>query len=123
MAAFFADYCLDALLAKIQEATHLVLCSQAPTTYAEANTTYKLGTKASPTIGSPADASPDGRGVTVSAISDGTVDANGTATHVALIDTGNSRLLAHQALSASKALVTGSPFTLTSFVVRQPDGA
>lgn len=123
MAAFFADYCLDALLAKVQEANALVLCSQAPTTYTEANTTYKLGTKTSPTIGSPADASPDGRKVTVSAITDGTVNSAGTATHLALIDTVNSRLLVHQALSASKALVTGSPFTLTAFDVRQPDGA
>lgn len=120
---FISDYCLDALLANVKSATRLVVCSQLPTTFAEANSTYMLGHKDAPTISAIADGSPTGRAVTISAISDGTTDASGTATHVALVDVANSRLLAAQSLTANVAVTAGVAFTLTAFSVRVPDAA
>lgn len=107
------------------EADELHICSAEPTTYAEATSTYTLGNKATPTVGAPADGTPDGRSVTVSAITDGTVTANGTATHWALVDTANSRLLAANSLAAPVAVTTGAgeTFSLGSFTIRIPDPA
>lgn len=117
-----ADYYLDLALNAIDSGVNsLVICSQEPTTYTEANTTYKLGTKATPTISAAQDASPNGRKVTVSAITDGTVSANGTATHFALLDIVNSRLAVVQALAAPQAVTSGNTFTLGAIDVRIPD--
>jgi len=102
------------------EVNRIVICSQAPTTFTEANVTYKLGHKDSPTISAPAARAGGGREVTVSAISDGTVTATGTATHVAYLDTTNSRLLLEKALSASQAVTNGNPFTLTAHKIGIP---
>lgn len=103
------------------EATHLYLCSQDPTTFAEANTTYALANKASISIGAPADRSPNGRKVTLAAITDGTVTANGTATHWAIVDTTNSRLLSTNALTASQVLTSGNTFTFAAIDIGFPD--
>lgn len=105
------------------EVNRLDICSQEPTTYAQATSTYTLGNKTSPTVGAPADRSPSGRKVTVSAITDGTVSGTGTATHWALTDTGNSRLLATGSLSASQSVTSGNTFTLTAFDIGIPDAA
>ena len=102
------------------EASHLYICSQEPTTYAQASSTYALGVKATPTVSAPGARTPNGRKVTVSAITDGTVSANGTATHYALVDSTNSRLLATAALSSSQAVTSGNTFTLTSFDIGIP---
>lgn len=105
------------------EVNRLDICSQEPTTYAEATSTYTLGNKTSPTVGAPADRSPSGRKVTVSAITDGTVSGTGTASHWALTDTSNSRLLATGSLSASQSVTSGNTFTVTAFDVGIPDAA
>lgn len=105
------------------EASHLYITSQEASTYAGASSTYALGVKATPTVGAPADRSGGGREVTVSAITDGTVSATGTATHYALVDSSNSRLLATGALSASQSVTSGNTFTLTSFKIGIPDPA
>ena len=102
------------------EASHLYICSQEPTTYAQASSTYALGVKATPTVSAPGARTPNGRKVTVSAITDGTVSATGTATHYALVDSTNSRLLATAALSSSQAVTSGNTFTLTSFDIGIP---
>ena len=68
----------------------------------------------------PAARSPTGRKVTVSAVIDGTVDAGGTATVQALVDVGNTRVLAVRPLAASFALTVGVPFTLTSWDIGIP---
>lgn len=121
--AFIADYVLDAALAKLAEANRLDICSQEPTTYAEATTTYTLGNKTSLSVGAPTDRTPTGRKAVVAAITDGTVTGTGTATHYALSDTGNSRLLATGALSASQAVTSGNTFTTGAFDVGIPDAA
>lgn len=121
--AFIADYVLDAALAKLAEANRLDICSQEPTTYAEATTTYTLGNKTSLSVGAPTDRTPNGRKVVVAAITDGTVTGTGTATHYAISDTGNSRLLATGALSASQAVTSGNTFSTGAVDVGIPDAA
>lgn len=122
MPGFINDYYPDLALAAIASGVNsLVICSAMPTTYTEANTTYKLGTKATPTVSAAQDASPDGRKVVVSAITDGTVSASGTATHFALLDTANSRLAVAQALASSQSVTSGNTFTLGAIDVRIPD--
>ncbi|MDI6770104.1 MAG: hypothetical protein QMD04_10585, partial [Anaerolineales bacterium] len=66
---------------------------------------------------------PSGRKVTVPSISDGAVTATGTATHYAVVDTANSRLLATGALSASQVVTNGNTFTLTAFDIGIPGPA
>jgi len=99
---------------------NLYICSQQPATFAEASATYKLGTKATPTITGPTDKAGGGREVTVSAISDGAVQATGTASHFALCDNSASKLLAAGDLAATQAVTNGNPFTLTSFKIGIP---
>lgn len=99
---------------------NLYICSAMPTNFTEASATYKLGTKAAPTITGPAAGTPDGRKVTVSAITDGTIDANGTAAYYALCDNSASKLLAAGDLAATQAVTTPNVFTLTAFDIRIP---
>lgn len=105
------------------EANKVLVTSQEASTYAEANSTYALGNSTSLSIGAPADRSGGGRKVAVAAITDGSVTATGTATHYALVDTNNSRLLATGALTASQAVTSGNTFTLATFDIGIPDPA
>lgn len=93
--------------------TRIDICSQEPTTYAEATSTYTLGND---TVNTGAtqdeDSSPsNGRMVQVPAITAGTVTATGTATHWALTDS-SSQLVATGALSSSVSVVAGKAFSL-----------
>jgi hypothetical protein len=105
------------------EANRIDITSQEATTYTEATSTYTLGNSTSLSIGAPADRSGGGREVTAAAISDGSVSGTGTATHFAIVDTVNSRLLATGALSSSQAVTSGNTFTLASFTIGIPDPA
>ena len=120
--AFIADYILDLALAELDvNATHLYICSAEPTTFAQATTTYALGSKATPTISAPTDRTPNGRKVTISQITDGTVSGIGTATLWALTKTTGSTLMATGSLSAGQAVTSGNTFTLASFDIGIPD--
>lgn len=105
------------------EANKILITSDEATTYTQANSTYALGDSTSLSIGAPADRSGGGRQVTIAAITDGTVTATGTATHYAIVDTVNSRLLATGSLTASQAVTSGNTFTLTSTTIGIPDPA
>jgi hypothetical protein len=105
------------------EANKVLVTSQEASTYAEANSTYALGNSTSLSIGAPADRSGGGRKVAVASITDGSVTGTGTATHYALVDTNNSRLLATGALTASQAVTSGNTFTLATFDIGIPDPA
>lgn len=105
------------------EANRIDITSQESTTYAEATSTHTLGNSTSLSIGAPADRSGGGREVTVAALSDGSVSGTGTATHFAIVDTSNSRLLATGSLSASQAVTSGNTFSLGSFTIGIPDPA
>ena len=103
------------------EANKIVITSQEATTYTEANSTYALGDSTSLSIGAPADRAGGGREVTVAAITDGSVTGTGTATHYAIVDTANTRLLATSTLTASQSVTSGNTFTLSSVAIGIPD--
>ncbi len=71
--------------------TRIDICSQEPTTYAQATSTYTLGNKTGLNTGATQNGDTDGRKVTVPAITDGSVTSTGTASHWALTD-GSSRV-------------------------------
>ena len=105
------------------EADRIDVCSAEPTTYTEATSTNTLGNSTSLSIGAPSDRSGGGRKVSVAAISDGSITGTGTATHYAIVDTSNSRLLATGALTASQSVTSGNTFTLATFDIGIPDPA
>lgn len=122
--ATIGDRVFDTGLAALDtEANRIDLTSQIATTYAEAITTYSLGNSTTLSIGAPADRGGGGREVTVAALADGTVTATGTATHFAIVDTANSRLLVAGSLSASRGVVSGDAFSVATFTVGIPDPA
>jgi hypothetical protein len=119
--ASIADYIFDLALAELDtNATHLYICSQEPTTYAQASSTYALGNKTPITVSAPADRTLNGRKVTVSAITDGSVTGTGTATHWA-ITKGGTTLMATGSLASGQAVTTGNTFTLAAFDIGFPD--
>lgn len=65
--------------------TRIDICSQEPTTYTEATSTYTLGNDTVNT-GATQNGATDGRRVIVPAITAGSVTATGTASHWALTD-------------------------------------
>jgi hypothetical protein len=105
------------------EANKVLVTSQEATTYTEANATYALGNSTSLSVAAPTDRSGGGRKVVVASITDGSVTGTGTATHFALVDTSNTRLLATGSLSASQSVTSGNTFTLASFDIGIPDPA
>ena len=105
------------------EANVIHITSQEATTYLEASSTYTLGNSTSLSIAAPSDRSGGGRKVSVAAISDGSISGTGSATHYAIIDTNNSRLLVTGSLTASQAVTSGNTFTLATFDIGSPDPA
>jgi len=105
------------------EANKITITSQEATTYAEGNATFALGSSTSLSIAAPSDRTGGGREVVVAEITDGSVSVSGTATHYAILDTVNSRLLATGTLTASQAVSAGNTFTLGSFTIGIPDPA
>ena len=119
--ASLGSYYQDLALAGIQtDGTRLDICSQEPTTYAEATATYSKGNKTGVVVGAPAAGTPSGRQVTVPAITGGTVTGSATVTHWALVNPVNSRLIATGSLSASQAVVSGNTFSLAAFTIVLP---
>lgn len=101
---------LDAALNHIKNnVTEMTLCSQEPTTFTEAHTTYKLADVAltSGDFTGPADGDTSGRKITVDAQSSIPIDATGTATHVALTLTASSQLQ-YITTCTNQALVSGN---------------
>jgi hypothetical protein len=114
------DYGLNAL---DSECDQITICSQQPTTYTEAVTTYALGSKnlgAGNVFGAEADATPNGRHVTSAAITDGAVTAAGTVAAWAAVDTANTRLLATGILTGGVAVRSGQAFVLGALTVKLP---
>lgn len=124
--SYLNDRVLDNGLSVLDtEADKIFICSAEPATYTAATTTNALGNKtfsAGAAFGSPAARSPTGRKVTSTAITDGSVTGTGTSTasHWAVVDSANSRLLAAYSLSATQAVTSGNPFTLPAFDIGIP---
>lgn len=102
--------------------TRIDICSQAPTTYAEATSTYSLGNKTGLNTGATVDGDTDGRKVVVPAITDGSVTATGTATHWVLTN-GTDTIIAHNTLASSQAVTSGNTFTLPAIDITLRDPA
>lgn len=123
---FLNDNTLDNGLAALKAAAdRIYICSAEPATYTAASSTLALGNKTLTAgnifTGAIAAGSPSGRQLTSIAVTDGTVTANGTATHDAIVSSGASRLETAQALSASQAVTSGNVFTKTAQTVRLPN--
>ena len=122
---FLNDRVLDNGLTVLDtEATKIHICSAEPSTFGGV-ASVTLGNKAlgAGGIGAPGARSPSGRKVTVASFSDGSVTATGTASHYAVVDETNSRLLAANALSASQAVTSGNTFSLNAFDIGIPGPA
>ena len=106
----FQDGALNVLKNNV---TRQVACSAEPTTYAEANATYALAdVTLSSTDFTLANGDTSGRKVTVAAKPSVTIDTSGTATHVALLDVTNSKLL-YRTTCTSLALTAGGGNTVS----------
>lgn len=101
------------------EANALHICSSEPAVYGDI-AAITLGLKTAMTVGAPAAGDPDGRQVTVSAFADGNVTATGDASHYAIVDTVNSRLLVAGPLDAVQTVTIGNTFSLPDFDIRIP---
>tara|TARA_R110001632_G_scaffold93153_1_gene198574 strand:+ start:46 stop:417 length:372 start_codon:yes stop_codon:yes gene_type:complete len=122
--ASLADRVFDNGLSVLDaEANAVYITSQEASTYTEATATYTLGNSTTISIGAPSDRSAGGREVTVASLTDGSVTNTGTATHFAIVDTVNSRLLVTNTLSASQSVTSGNTFSLASFSIGIPDPA
>lgn len=120
--ASIADRVLDNGLTVLDtEATRVDITSQEATSYAEATSTYTLGNATSISISAPADRTGGGRKVTLAAISGANVTANGNATHFAITDTNNSRLLVTGALASQQSVVSGNTFAVAALDIGIPD--
>ena len=121
---FLADRVLDLGLNVLDtEADRIYINNAEPATFSAATTTNALGNKtfsAGGAFGAPTAGTPNGRKVDSTAITDGVVTANGTASHYSVVDFANSRLLAASNLSASQGVTSGNSFSLGSFAIRIP---
>jgi hypothetical protein len=92
MAKQAPDAMIDAALDYVAAGDFMVVCSAEPTTYAEANATYMLA-KVAMAGGDFAKANDtSGRKVTMGAKSGVSITNGGTATHVAIIKSGDTTL-------------------------------
>ena len=110
MAKWANDALMDAGLDYIRgNCNSMIVCSAQPTTYTEATSTYALADVAM-TINTGdytlADGDSNGRKITVAAKTGVTIDASGTATHVALVKTGDTTLR-YVTTCTSQALTAG----------------
>ena len=116
---------LDAALNYIKSnATRLCVCSAEPTTYTQAITTYKLAIKTitSTDFTGPADGDVSGRKLTVNAQTGLSVDAGGSATHIALCDAANSKLL-YVTTDTSQVLTLGNTLNTPAWDIELADPA
>lgn len=123
MVAYLNDDVLDNGLSYLNtNGDRIDICSQQPTSYTEATSTYTLGNKTSASVGSPENGDSSGRKVVIAAISDGSVTGTGTASHWALSKTSATEaLLAANSLSSSQAVTSGNTFSLGAIDITFPD--
>lgn len=116
------DDVLDGALNIIKNnCTRMTACSAEPTTYTEGNATYALAdvTLASGDFTN-ANGDTNGRKTTVAQKTGVTVDSSGTATHVALLDVSNSKLL-YVTTATSQALTAANTMTFNSWKIEIAD--
>ena len=113
------DNVLDGLLDVIAAGNIMTVCSAEPTTRAEAVTTYALADVALASGDfTKADGDTSGRKITIAQKATVPVDANGTATHIAICD--GTRLL-YVTTCTSQLLTAGNTVTLPAWKVEVAD--
>jgi hypothetical protein len=100
---------------------NLYLCNADPELTWANIASYAIGSKASPTISAPQDRDGgDGREVVVDAIVDGTASATDTATHFALTDDSETKILVSGPTDSDINLTDGFSFTTSEFAIGIP---
>ena len=121
--AYLSDSILDAALQYIiDNCDALYICSTLPSTYAEATSTYALGSKSSPSLAAITNGT-SGRKTVLSAITDGSVSATGSAGFYALVDTVGTELLLAQSFTVAQNVTSGNQFTTDALNIQIPDVA
>ena len=121
MGKFAPDAVLDTLLDKVSTGTILTICSDEPTTYTEAVSTYKLADVVIDSGDfSKADGDTGGRKLTVAQQDDVPVDSSGTATHVAICDGSN---LLYVTTCASQIITAGNTATIPAWKISLSDAS
>ena len=124
-----ADYVIDNGLVNIVGANRrLDLCHTIPTTYAEATTdgNFSLGNKTGLTVPAIAARTPNGRKVTIPAVTNGIITETSTSTANdaaawALTDPANSRLLCTGPLTATQYVTDGNSWSTPAFDIGIPN--
>lgn len=122
MAKAVHDDVLDAALNYIKNnCAKITVCSAQPTTYAEGNADFALADVAVDSSDfTNANGDTSGRKLTIGAQLTVPVDANGTATHIALLDTANSKLL-YVTTCSSQVLTSGNEVNLPAWDIEIAD--
>ena len=123
---YLADAVLDAALAVIDtKADRIDICSQEPSNYTEATSTYTLGNKdfggPGTAFASPRNGDVSGRKIVSFAVTDGSVTGTGTVTDWAVSHVGGTDLLAASDISATQSVTSGNTWSLQSFDIEIPD--
>ena len=108
----------NGLVQLVATATHIYICTQQPVDYPTATTTYALGNQdfgAGAALTGPTNRTPNGRQVTTTAVTNGTVTGTGTATRWAIVDSVNSRLLVDNDLASPQGVTAGNVFSIPAF--------
>ena len=118
MAAYVNDLTMDEAITYVMvRGTRINICTTAPTSYAEATSTYMLaqsGTALTSTDFTLAGGAVDGRKCTIPATSALSVATSGTSAFVAVTGSSGSTLLLY-APCTTQALVTGNTVSTTAF--------
>lgn len=115
MAKTVADAVLDGALDVLATGTLMTVCSAAPTTYAEASSTYKLADVVIDSGDfSKGNGDTSGRKITVAQQADVPIDTSDTATHIAISISGSETLLLVTECT-SQALTSGGTVTIPAF--------
>lgn len=106
----------------IDNGYRLDITSAESATYTAATVTNTLGNKTGIAFGAVGDRTPNGRKVTVTAITGGSVTGTATATHWAICTgTTAATLLATGLLATAQSVTNGNTFSLAAFDIGVPD--
>jgi len=120
------DEVLDAAVNFLKNnSTRLCVCSQHPTTYAEATITYKLAIKtiSGSDFTGPANGDASGRKLTVNEQNGVAVDVQGDPVEIALCDSVNSKLRYTTTEGTSQILYVGNTCNIPAWDIELADPA
>lgn len=102
------------------EVSRLVLLNRETNDYHAATEVNRIGQQIAPPVSMPGDRQSGGRQVLIGPIEDGEIITVADATHYALLDDANGRVLACAEIANKKLVVTGSRFSLNAFQIGIP---